>query len=213
MKRLALIGSRTFAEQIQDFAEETGEYKVVGFFDDYEKPGTIIRNLPVFGPITSVLELYRKDFFDCIFFAAGYNSFEFREMVFSQLKNKVPFANIVMKSAEVHQNAVLGRGVFIGDRTIIGKDAIIGDNVFIHGSSVVAHNSKIGDHTYFSGRDYIAGFTEIGKRVFLGLGVTVSDHIYIADDIWIGIGCVVAQDLKTVAKYMSTSTRLFPVKR
>ena len=213
MKRLALIGSKDFAEQIQDFAEETGEYKVIGYFDDFEESGTFIRGLPILGPISNAISQYKKHTFDSVFFAAGYNNFEFREKVFSQLSNIIPFANIIMKSAEIHKHAKLGQGVFVGERSIIGKDAVIGDNVFIHGSSVIAHNSKVGDHTYFSGRDYVAGFTEIGKRVFIGLGVTVSDHIYIADDIWVGIGCIVAQDLKTVAKYISTSTRLIPAKK
>ena len=49
MKRLALIGSKEFAQQIRGFAEKTGEFMVVGYFDDFEEKGTIIEGLPVLG--------------------------------------------------------------------------------------------------------------------------------------------------------------------
>ena len=54
MKRLALIGSKDFAQQIQILAEETSVYKVVGYFDDFEEKGTIIRSLPVLGKIEDI---------------------------------------------------------------------------------------------------------------------------------------------------------------
>ena len=60
MKRLALIGSKDFAEQIQILAEETGEYKVVGYFDDFEKKGTLIRSLPILGKIEDIETEYRN---------------------------------------------------------------------------------------------------------------------------------------------------------
>ena len=212
-KRLALIGSKEFAQQIRGFAEDSGEFEVVGYFDDFEGIGTIIKGLPVLGSRENIIQIYNDNGFDEIFLAAGYNNFRFREQVFEEFKDKVPFANIIMPGVQLHPSIQIGRGVYIGERTIIGKNVKIGDNNFIHEGTFIAHDCIIGNHNYFSGLDSLAGCVIMGDRVFVGLNVCVADNINITDDVWIGIGATVAQDLKEPLKYMSMSIRLVPVKR
>lgn len=211
MKRLALIGSKDFAIQIRSFAERTGEFEVVGYFDDFAQKGTMVNNLPILGKIEDVIPLYKTNVFDCLFFAAGYNNFQFREKTFSALKGKVPFANIIMPNAKLLRNVQLGEGVFIGGGTVIDPNTIIEDNVFIHGGSGVGHDNHIGAHTYISGRFNSAGFVNIGKRNFYGICVLVSDHVSVCDDAWIGLGCIVAKDIKNPGKYMSPSAKLYKI--
>ena len=211
MKRLALIGSKAFAEQIQGFAEETGEFRVVGFFDDFETKGALIRSLPVLGCIDDIETEYRNGIFDCVFLAAGYNNFIFREDVFNRLYNKVPFATIISPSARMGKNVTIGEGVYIGADSYVGDDSVIENNVFIHCYSTVAHNNVIGAHSYISGRFNSAGYCCIGKRVFIGICVIVSDHISISDDVWIGIGCIVVKSIKEPGKYMSPSVKLYKI--
>jgi sugar O-acyltransferase (sialic acid O-acetyltransferase NeuD family) len=211
MKRLALIGSKDFAEQIQILAEETGEYKVVGYFDDFEKKGTIIRMLPVLGKIEDIETAYKKDEFDCIFLAAGYNNFVFRESVFNRVYGKVPFATIISSSAKIGKDVRIGEGVYIGGDSSIGDRTIIGNNVFMHGGTTISHDNEIGDHTYLSGRINTAGFCQIGKRCFVGICVIISDHVFIVDDVWIGLGCIVAKNIKEPGKYMSPSAKLYKI--
>lgn len=211
MKRLALIGPKEFADQIQCFAEKTGEYEIIGYFDDYEPKGKIIRSLPILGKIDEIEEIYKTGAFDYIFLAAGYNNFKFREDVFDGLYGKVPFANIIMPSAKISPDVKLGEGVFVGGGTIIGKGCEIGNNVFIHGSSTIGHENVVGSHTYFSGRFNSAGFATIGKRCFFGICTCVSDHITICDDVWIGLACVVAKNIKEPGKYMSPAAKLYKI--
>ena len=211
MKRLALIGSKEFAEQIQGFAEATGDYKVVGFFDDFEPKGKLIRSLPVLGSINEAVEEYKKGVFDCIFLAAGYNNFNFREDVFARLSGDVPFANIIMKTSKIAPSVKMGQGVFIGGSTTIGENSIIEDNVFIHGGTTLSHDKHIGSHTYISGRFNTAGFCTIGKRCFFGICSCVSDHITICDDVWIGLACVVIKNIKDPGKYMSPAAKLYKI--
>ncbi len=211
MKRLALIGSKDFARQIRSFAERTGEYECVGYFDDLAPKGSLIEGLPILGIIDDVISLYRNGLFDCLFFAAGYNNFRFREETFSALKGKVPFANIIMPNAKLFGNVQLGEGIFIGGGTVIDPNTVIEDNVFIHGGSGVGHDNRIGAHTYISGRFNSAGFVNIGSRCFFGICVLVSDHIAICDDTWIGLGCIIAKDIKNPGKYMSPSAKLYKI--
>ena len=211
MKRLALIGSKDFARQIRSFAADTGKYEVVGYFDDFAPKDTLVDGLPIMGKIEDIVPLYKKDFFDCIFFAAGYNNFKFREETFSALKGKVPFANIIMPNVILLNNVHLGEGVFIGGESVINPNTIIEDNVFLHGYSSIGHDNHIGAHTYISGHFTTAGFANIGSRCFMGLCVLVSDHISICNDVWIGLGCIVAKDINSSGKYMSPSAKLYKI--
>ena len=207
-KRLALIGSKEFAQQIRGFAEKTGEFMVVGYFDDFEENGTIIEGLPVLGARKDIVDVYNNNLFDVIFLAAGYNNFEFRDNAFSELKGKVPFANIVMPDAELSETMSLGEGIFIGTKTYFGENVRIDDNVFIHGHTFISHDNIIGSHTYISGRFTTAGFVNIGKRNFFGICAIVSDHISTCDDVWIGLGSIVAKKIKKPGRYISQNVLL-----
>lgn len=208
MKRLALIGSKEFAQQIRHFAEYAGGFDTVGYFDDFENKGTVIEGLPILGHYDDILEEYNKGTFDEIFLASGYNNFQFREYAFTQLKGKVPFATIIDPSAEICRDVKLGEGVYVGRNTIIDDCAVVDDNVFIHRNCLIGHDSHVHSHSYISGLDHMAGFCEIGARTFIGLSVCIADHIKIADDVWVGIGCIVAKNIKKPGKYMTESVLL-----
>lgn len=211
MKRLALIGTKEFSEQIVLFALQTGEFEFFGYFDDLVEKGTVINGKPVWGKVEDAIALYQDGLFDCIFEGIGYTRFDLREYYYNLLKGKVPFANIIMPTAKIESNVELGEGVFIGGSSSIGSGSVIADNVFIHGYSDIGHNNEIGAHTYISGRFNSAGFCKMGNKCFMGICVIISDHIEIVDDVWIGLGCVVAKSIKESGKYMSPAARLYKI--
>ena len=92
MEKIALIGSKEFARQIREYAEETMIFKVVGYFDDYEPKGKMVDGLPILGKTNEAERLYRQGKFEKIFLAAGYKDFKFRDEIFTKLKGKIPFA-------------------------------------------------------------------------------------------------------------------------
>lgn len=211
MKRLAIIGTKEFAEQITDFAIRTGEFEIVGYYDNIEPKGNIVNGKPVFGKVEDAIEDYQKRVFDEIFIGVGYTRFDLRELFYTQLKGKVPFANIIMPTVKMGKNVVMGEGVFVGGSSFIGDGSVIEDNVFIHGGSDVGHNNKICAHTYVSGRFNSAGFVTIGKRNFIGICVIIADHIELTDDVWIGLGCIVAKNIKESGKYMSPAAKIYKI--
>ena len=208
MKRLALIGSKEFAQQIRYFAQYAGGYDVVGYFDDFQTPGTIVEGLPILGHSLEIENEFKKGKFDEIFLAAGYNNFEFRESAFMNLKGKVPFATIIDPTAEICRGVSIGEGVYIGRNTVVDDCARIDDNVFIHRNCLIGHDSHIHSHSYFSGFDHLAGYCDIGARNFIGLSVCIADHIATCDDVWVGIGCIVAKKIRKPGKYMTESVLL-----
>lgn len=211
MKKLAIIGTKEFAVQITNYALQTDEFEVVGYYDNVEPQGGIINGRPVFGTVLDAIEGYNTHVFDEIFIAVGYTRFDLRELFFAQLKGKVPFATIINPKAIIGANVQLGEGVYIGPEASIGSDTIIEDNVFIHGGTRLGHNNHIGSHSYFSGRIDTAGYCTIGKRCFVGICVCVADHLSICDDVWVGLGCIVAKSIKKPGKYVSPSIKLIKI--
>jgi sugar O-acyltransferase (sialic acid O-acetyltransferase NeuD family) len=207
-KRLTLIGTKEFSDQIIHFADRTGEFEFVGYFDDLVEKGTIINSFPVLGKVEDAIALHKEGVFDCIFIGIGYTRFDLRQYYYELLKGKVPFATIIDPTAELGRDVQIGEGVYVGRNAIIDDETIIEDNVFIHRNNMVGHNSIVHKHSYLSGLDHMAGFCDIGKRVFIGLSVCVADHVSICDDVWVGIGCIVAKKIRKPGKYMTESVLL-----
>lgn len=200
-KRLALIGSKDFAHQIVRAALLTGEFDIIGFFDDYENPGTIVDGAPILGKTCEIVNLYQADCFDCIFIAIGYEHFAARQRFYEMLKGVIPLATIISPSAYVASSAIIGEGCYIGGRNQINAECVVEDNAVMMGNVVLGHNNVIGKHSYLAGGIYMAGFTSIGERCFVGIGATISDKITIVDDVWIGLGMIVYKSIRKPGKY------------
>lgn len=205
MNKLAIIGTKEFAQQIRGFAKRCGEYEFVGYLDDLEQEGSIIEGFPVLGNVKDGIRLHKEGIIDCVFIAIGYTRFDLRESYYNDLKGQVPFATIIEPTAEIGEGVKIGEGVYVGRNTIIDDGSELKDNVFIHRNCLIGHESVIGKHTYFSGLDHMAGFCNVGERTFIGLSVCVADHMTIGDDVWVGIGSIVAKNLKKPGKYLSQS--------
>ena len=210
MKRIALIGSASFAQQIVNTIEHDSSepMKIIGYFDDYEKIGTMIKGYPVLGKIDDLFDLYNNDVFDCTFIAIGYKHFYFKEELYNKISGKIPLANIICKTAYIHSTAQLGEGILIKDYAIINQNAIIEDNVCITLRSIVNHDSFVDKHTFFSTNVVTAGNVHIGKRCFIGIGSIISDGIKVHDDIWLSPGSVVSKDLNEAGHYMGYALRI-----
>lgn len=210
-KKLAIIGTKEFSEQIRFYAEKTGKFEFVGYFDDLEEKGTMIQGSPVLGKVEESIDLYHQGLFDCIFIGIGYTRFDLREYYYKKLKGEVPFANIIMPRVTLDEKIQLGEGIYIGEDTFICPNCMIDDNVFIHGGCVIAHDNKIGKHSYLAGRIDTAGFCEIGERNFVGVRVIFADHVKTCQDVWIGLACVVAKSINEPGKYMSPAAKLYKI--
>lgn len=211
VERLAIIGAKTFAEQISDLAIQTGRYYVVGYYDNIEPKGSIVYGRPILGKVEDAVKDYDNKMFDCIFIGVGYTRFDLRGQFYKQVKGVIPMANIIMPSSQINDTVVLGEGIYVGPLTRISPHSVIEDNVFIHGGCSIGHNSHIQKHCYLSGSDYLAGYCDVGEKTFIGLGVCMADHISVCDNVWIGIGSIVAQNIEKSGKYVNPSMRLVKI--
>lgn len=67
MRRIAIIGSAAFGQQIVDTIENDSmeSFEIVGYFDDFAEVGSKIKGYSILGKIDSIVELYHQDRFDC----------------------------------------------------------------------------------------------------------------------------------------------------
>lgn len=211
MKKLALIGSKAYALGIIENMKQIGSHEIVGLIDDFEERGTIVEGLPILGNVSECIGLYKKGVFDCVFIAIGYSSFEGREKIYNSLKGKIPFANIISKTAYIHPTVKLGEGIILSDGAYVGRDATIEDNVAITLKSIVNHGCTIKKHTFFSTNVTTAGNVTIGEKCFIGVGCVLSDGITICDNTWLSPGLTIIKSIKKPGHYLSSSYKLVKI--
>lgn len=208
-KRLALIGTTVFSQQIKGFAELTGNFEVVCYYNDLVEYGTPIGDdgLICRGAVANCLVDYQNDVFDEAFICVGYTRFDLRESFYNLLKGKVPLATIIHPEAIVDKTAVIGEGVYVGWRTLIDCHSVIEDNVVLL-NDFISHNNIIRKHTYVAGGSRTTGFVEIGQRCFIGSSCLFADHLTVCDDVWLSIGSIVTTNIKKPGKYVSAAIKL-----
>jgi len=201
--RIAIIGAGGHAKVIADAILAVGRCQIFGFFDD---DTSLWRNeilgFPVMGPIDS----WRSHSMDAFVIGIGDNAN--RKRMFDQLKTAgATFATIA------HPRAVLGRGVALGEGTVVlanvvvNSDTTIGPDSILNTSCTVDHDCIVGAHAHLSPGVNIAGEVRIGEGVFAGTGANVIPRVRIGDWAIIGAGAVVIADIEEAATAVGVPAR------
>lgn len=207
MKKLAIIGSGDLSRLIAYHAIQDNQFQVVGYFDDYAKPGSSVNSIKILGKILDLEEFYLKEIFDVVICGIGYKHLAFRESLFNQLKNKIAFTNLIHSSCYVDPSCNIGKGILILPGSVLDHNVTVENNVVLNVSTTIAHDSLIGAHSFISPKVAIAGFVTIGKRCNIGINSTIIDNINITDDVQTGGGTVVIEDLIKKGLYVGNPSR------
>lgn len=205
--RLAIIGAGIYGSQVQHWAEISGMYDVIGYFDDYVNNGNMIKGKPVLGNISDSENFYNERMYDQLFIAIGYKHARFKQSLFLSLRDKIPFATIVVSPTYIDITSKIGENVLICPGCILGENSIIDDNVKLSPNVNVSHDSHVGMGTYCSPSVSIAGCTTVGQCCFLGIGSTIVDGIQICDDVTIGAQTLVLRDITEEGTYIGVPAR------
>lgn len=206
-ERVAIIGSGDLGRSIAHYAQDNG-YTIVGFYDDFQKAKTV-DGIPVIGKLDSIEEDFKRNRFDSLVCAVGYNHFDFRENVYDKYHGElgIPFATIIDKSCHVDATAKIGEGVVMFPMAMVDKGCVIEDNVLLNVGVTIAHDSTVKSHSFLSPRVAMAGFSSIGKRCMIGINSTIIDNITICDDVRVGGGTLLINDVKQKGLYVGAPAR------
>lgn len=207
LDRLAIIGSGHLAQQIAHHAEADNKYQVVGFYDDFQEKGNLVKNGIILGKISSVLDDFQKDLFDFILIGIGYNFMDFRKEVFENFSSKVPFGKLIHSSCQIDPSAQIGVGSILYPGCIIDMNAIIGSNCLLNLGCTISHDSSVAPHSFLSPNVTIAGFVQLEESVNLGVSTTIIDNVKIHTKIKTGASTTVIRDINQSGLYVGTPAK------
>ncbi|MEO6305173.1 MAG: acetyltransferase [Bacteroidia bacterium] len=199
MNKLVIIGAAELGGLIHHLARQSGDYEVVGYYDDHSILKTF-NALPVFGKTDRIIKDHQSGKFDFLFIAIGYNHMLVRENLFKQFSGKIPFATIIHNSAYVDRSSNIGEGSVIFPGCVIDQFVTIGKNVLLNTAVSVSHHSSIDDHCFLAPRVAVAGRVNISQNCFIGIGSIIKDLVNIKDNCIIGAGSLVLKDVESNKK-------------
>lgn len=201
--RLAIIGSSSLGRQLAGHAVSSGNFEVVGFFDDFSEASP-----EILGTVSAIDATFAECAFDCLTVGVGYKVMGFRHRIFDIYRERIPFAKIIHSSVIVDSTALVRDGAVLLANTVIDQRVTIGGNCFLSIAVTVSHDSLIGESSYLSPRVTVCGNCRIGKRVFLGAGSIIRDGVEICDDVVIGAGAVVLRNITVPGVYIGNPAKI-----
>lgn len=113
----------------------------------------------------------------------------------------------------VHPAAVIGRGVEMGQGTVvmagcvINSDSRIGANVIINTGATVDHDCELADGAHVAPGSHLCGGVRVGRSSLIGAGSTVIPGISIGSRVVVGAGSTVFRDIADGERVAGTPAR------
>jgi len=189
-ERLVVLGTRSFAEEVADLAQQCG-HQVAAFVENWERERCA---QPLLGSPVVWIE-------DSAQIAAEHRALcalgttRRRGYVEQAAAVGFAFATLVHPSAVVSPTAQLGPGAIVGAGVVVGAHTRIGAHVILNRGVLVGHHTQIGDFVTISPGANIAGLVSIGGQACIGMAAVVLDRRTIGTGALVGAGAVVTCDV------------------
>ncbi len=190
--KLLIYGAGGHAKVVCDAALKAG-FTILGFLDDDpKKHGTYLWEWPILGG----RERLREGFTEKVWVVLGVGNNQMRHTLAQWIASLgYPFARVV------HPTAVLGRGVTVGEGTVIfaqvvvNPDATIGQHVILNTASSVDHDCFVGDFVHIAPGARLAGQVHVEEGALIGVGAAVLPGRRIGAWSTVGGGAVVIRQV------------------
>ena len=190
-----IVGTGGLARSLLSSLRKIPYYDVVGLIEIGDEGETEIDGHAVFSKNTDVKSLIESKKVQSFFIAVGDNLFRLKEFrKYSELGLEP--ATIIDPDATVSEHVHIGKGVYIGLRSIICNNTNIGDNTIVNTGALIEHMAEVGNHCHICPGALVAGRVKIKEGAFLGIGATVIQKVEIGENTVIGGGSVVVRNLE-----------------
>ncbi len=198
INRIAIIGAGKGLVQILDIVFNLNQFIPVCIYDDTpEKLGSVIFNIPVVGKVDplSILNDFENNKFDVIINSVS-TSIPFRKSIYEKLKeHRIPFANLIHRSAIIGFNVNLGEGNVILADVVVGASTKIGNDNFISAKCNIEHHNTLGSHSTFGPNVVTSGSVDISDSVKFGTGIFIEPKISVGNNSVIASGSIVTRNI------------------
>lgn len=194
-----MVGTRSFAAEVVDFAAETG-LVIAGLLEpfDRDRVGTTIHDLPV-----SWLE---ETGAARALVGTGERS---RRLIVGRLRAAGwTIDGLVHPKAHIARSSTVGDGAIVAPGVVVGARARIGDHVVLGRGALVGHHTEIGSFATLNPGANVAGNVRIGKDAFVGMGAVVREDVTVGASAVVAAGAVVVGDVDDAAEVRGLPARV-----
>jgi sugar O-acyltransferase (sialic acid O-acetyltransferase NeuD family) len=186
-RELWVVGTRTFAGEVGDFAEACG-FHVRGLLEPYdrERVGTVIHGWPVewleeAAPAVAVV---------------GTGESDRRPIVERAAAAGWKLATLVHPGAHVSRRSSVGAGAVVGPGVVVGAFSAIGAHAMLGRGTLVGHHTVVEPFATLNPGVNVAGNVRVGTGAFLGMAAVVRDHVTVGAAAVVAAGAVVVADVE-----------------
>jgi acetyltransferase EpsM len=199
-----VLGTRNFAVEIADVAEQTGRYRVAGFVENWERErcDEPLDGRPVYW-IDDLSELVDTHVAVCALGTTKRSAF-----VEQAAERGLRFATVVSASARVSSKSGVGEGSVVGPGSIVGARTELGRHVIVNRGCLIGHHAVVGDYASIMAGANVAGSTRIGEKAYIGMGAVVLDHVSVGSHSIVAAGAVVTADVPDNVQVVGVPARV-----
>lgn len=208
MKNIIIIGASGHSKVIVDALEKMEKWNIIGYVDSFKKEKEFF-GYPILGTEESLPKIIRiYDIFGGVI-AIGDNFVRFKMV--KKIEEQIPDFKFI---SAIHPKAILGRGVQIGDGTVvmagvvINSDTTIGEHSIINSSSTIEHDSTIGNFSTIAPNVSMGGGVKIGNFSTISIGAIIKHLIQIDDNVLVGANSLVLNNVEKNSVVYGTPTKL-----
>jgi acetyltransferase EpsM len=208
MKTIIIYGASGHGKVIADIIEKSGG-EVVGFLDDDQsKWGNTYFGHRVLGGQEHLATLcLQGDGSTAVIIGIGDNLT--RQKIKDRLSAKhIPFGTAVHPSVQMGKGVAIGEGTVIMANCVVNPDTRIGSHCIINTAAAIDHDCVIGDFVHISPGARLGGGVTVGDLTWIGLGASVINNIQVAENCIVGAGAVVIRDVEAHSVVVGNPAKL-----
>jgi sugar O-acyltransferase (sialic acid O-acetyltransferase NeuD family) len=207
MEKIVIYGAGGFGKEVLELINQINQtgtvWDVVGFFDDFLKPGTIVSGISVLGNFESLQESNIKNV------AVALGCPEARANLIDKLVGYKTLPILKHPTATVPQNNIsIGYGTIIAANVFLSVNVKIGNGVLLNVGCSIGHDVIIGDFCTINPGSRISGSVNLGAFVFVGVGAILNNNISIVNNVKIGAGSVVLKSIEKKSTLFGNPARI-----
>lgn len=200
MKKLVIFGGSGIGMIAASIAEINRSHSVIGFLNDFIKPGDKIGKYRKF-PVIGNTEHYRNllDDEDIEFFIAYVGMKNEKEIYEKLMRFDIPdnkWATLIHPTAVIPEKyCSVGKGALIGPLAQLSPDVTLMDHTIVLGNAFIGHDSTLDVFAHVATNGVVGANVSIGKAVHIGSNATLREKITIGDFSLVGSGSVILDDV------------------
>jgi sugar O-acyltransferase (sialic acid O-acetyltransferase NeuD family) len=195
MKKIVIIGSGGFAQEVAWLIEEINSYKkeweLLGYIDDYylDRIGNSYGGYKVIGDLN-----YLNSLHDNVYVVIAIGNGNVRKNIVEKIKNK-KFATLIHPNVRMSKSCVINEGSIICSNNVLTVNIEIGKHVIINLNCTIGHSSKIENYVTILPGTNISGDVNIDEYATLGTNSTIIEKKTIGKSSMIGAGTVIIKNV------------------